>query len=181
LLAILQPSHFLTEDISMKRLFTTVTACVLALAVGGTVFAQGRMGGCNECNQGNQGNLGAQGAQGAGQPDQFRKFQMDTLDLRQDMMNKRFELQRENLKGTPDAAKVAGLTAEVTAIQAKINDIRVQSGLPDKGKRDGECFKMDGGCFKQDGMGGCNKQNGMGGCNKQNGMGGCNGQPCGQK
>ncbi len=78
-------------------------------------------------------------------------------------MNKRFELQRENLKGTPDTAKVAVLKAEVTAIQAKINDIRVQSGLPDKGKRDGECFKMDGGCFKQ------------------NGMGGCNGQPCWQK
>jgi hypothetical protein len=160
--AILQSSHFLKEDISMKRLFTTVTACALALAVGGTVFAQGHMGGCNECNQGN---LGMQGPKVSGQPDQFRKFQMDTLDLRQDMMNKRFDLQRENLKGTPDAAKVAGLKAEVTAIQAKINAIRVQSGLPDKGKRDGECFKMEGGCFKQDGMGGCNKQSGMGGCN----------------
>lgn len=150
----------------MKKLFTTVAACALALAVGGTVFAQGRMGGCNECNQGNQ------GAQVSGQPDQFQKFRVDTLDLRQDMMNKRFELQRENLKGTPDAAKVAGLRADVTAIQARINAIRVQSGLPDNGKRDGECFKMDGGCFKQDGMGGCNKQDGMGGCN---------GQPCGQK
>jgi hypothetical protein len=150
----------------MKKFIATVTACALALAVGGTVFAQGPRGGCDQCNQGRQ------GAQVAGQSDQFRKFQMDTLDLRQDMMNKRFELQRENLKGTPDAAKVAGLKAEVAAIQAKINDIRVQSGLPDKGKRDGECFKMDGDCFKQDGQGGCNKQNGMGGCN---------GQPCWQK
>ena len=151
----------------MRKIFTTVTACALALAVGGTVFAQGRMGGCNDCMQGNQ------GPQVSGQPDQFRKFQADTLDLRQEMMNKRFELQRENLKGTPDAAKIAVLKAEVGAIQARISAIRVQSGLPEKGKRDGECFKMDGGCFKQDGMGGCNKQNGA--------MGGCNGQPCGQK
>jgi hypothetical protein len=88
---------------------------------------------------------------------------MDTLDLRQDMMNKRFELQRENLKGTPDAAKVGGLKAEISAIQSRINNIRVQSGLPDEGKRDGECFKMDGGC------------------NKLNGPGGCNGKPCWQK
>ena len=141
----------------MKKIFTMVTACAVALAVGGTVFAQGRMGGCNECMQGNQ------GSQVVGQPDQFRKFQADTLDLRQDMMNKRFEMQRENLKGTPDVAKIAGLKAEVGVIQTKINQMRVLSGLPDQGKRDGECFKMDGGCGK----------NGQ--------MGGCNGQPCGQK
>jgi hypothetical protein len=150
----------------MKKFFATVTACALALAIGGTVFAQGPRGGCNTCDQCGQGN------QGIVESDPYRKFRQDTLDLRQDMMNKRFELQRENLKGTPDTAKVAGLKDEVTAIQFKINDIRVQSGLPEKGKRDGECFKMDGGCFKQDGMGGCNKRNGMGGCN---------GQPCGQK
>lgn len=148
----------------MKKFFTTVTACVLALAVGGTVFAQGRMGGCNDCNQGDK------GRQASGQTDQFRTFQINTLDLRQDMMNKRFELQRENLKGTPDAVRVAGLKAEVSAIQARINEIRVQSGLSDQGKRDGECFKRDSECFKRDG-----------GCNKQDGLGGCDGLPCGQK
>ena len=151
----------------MKKFFTIVTACALALAVGGTVFAQGRMGGCNECAQGNQ------TPQAVGQTDQNRKFQMDTLDLRQEMMLKRFEMQRENLKATPDAGKIAALKADVNTIQARINSIRVQSGLPENGKRDGECFKMDGNCFKQDGTGGCNKQNGK--------LGGCNGQPCGQK
>lgn len=136
----------------MKKFLTSVTACALALAVSGTVFAQGRMGGCNNCDQGNK------GQQVSGQTDQMRKFQMDTLDLRQDMMNKRFELQRENLKGTPDALKIAGLKAEVAAIQARINSIRVQSGLPDTGKRDGECFKPDGGCNKQDCLSGCDTQ-----------------------
>jgi hypothetical protein len=148
----------------MKKILVTVTACILALSVGGTVFAKGHMGGgCSQCNQGQA---------DAGPTDQFRKFQMDTIDLRQEMMIKRFEMQRENLKGTPDAAKIAALKADVGVIQARINSIRVQSGLPENDKKDGECFKMDGSCFKQDGMGGCNKPGGMGGCN---------GQPCGQK
>jgi hypothetical protein len=151
----------------MKKLFTVVSACALTLAIGGTVFAQGRTGGCNECLQGNQ------VPQAVGQSDQMRKFQMDTLDLRQEMMLKRFEMQRENLKGTPDSVKIAALKTEVSAIQARIISIRAQSGLPDNGKRDGECFKMDGSCSKKDGMGGCNKHSGM--------KGGCNGQPCEQK
>ena len=148
----------------MKKICTVVTACTLALTLAGTVFAQGRMGGCNECSQGQQAN---------GPTDQQRKFQMDTIDLRQEMMVKRFEMQRENLKAVPNATRIAALTAEVNAIQARISALRVQSGLPENGKRDGECFKMDGNCFKQDATGGCNKQNGM--------MGGCNGQPCSQK
>lgn len=149
----------------MKMIMTTVTACALALAVGGAVLAQGPMGGCDKCNQAQ-----VQESQSIVQADPLRKFQMDTLDLRQDMMNKRFELQRENLKGTPDELKIAGLKADVSALQSRINNIRVLSGLPDDGKRDGECFKMDGGCDKN---GGCNKNGGQ--------MGGCNGQPCGQK
>lgn len=160
----------------MKKIFS-VAACVLALTVGGTVFAQGGMGGCSQCNQGQPAAgltaAGLTAGQPAGPTDQLRKFQMDTLDLRQEMMIRRFDMQRENLKGTPDAARVAALKADVSAIQARINAIRVQSGLPESNKRDGECFKMDGSCFKQDGMGGCNKPGG--------GMGGCNGQPCGQK
>jgi len=148
----------------MKRLIATVTACVLALAIAGTVLAQCRKGGgCDNCNQGGQMNQAKPGNAANAESDPYRQFRQNTLDLRQEMMNKRFDLQRENLKATPDAARVAGIKADITAIQAKINQIRIQSGLPDGGKRDGECFKMDGGC------------------NKQNGMGGCNGQPCGQK
>jgi len=148
----------------MKKFLATVTACALALAIGGTALAQCRKGGgCDNCNQGGQLNQINPGSATAGEPDIYRQFRQNTLDLRQEMMNKRFELQRENLKATPDAARVAGIKADITAIQAKINQIRIQSGLPDDGKRDGECFKM------------------AGGCSKQNGMGDCNGQPCWQK
>jgi len=123
----------------MKASVLTLLALALTLAVCGTTLA-GMDGGCAKC------------ARSAGQSDQFKKFQRDTLDLRQELMNKRFDLQRENLKGAPDAAKVAALQADIAAIRAKISAIRAQSGLPQSGKRDGECM----------------------GCDRA----GCNGQPC---
>jgi hypothetical protein len=148
----------------MKKIFATLTACALALAVGGTTFAQCRKDGCcDNCSQGGQFNQIKPGSAIAGEPDIYRQFRQNTIDLRQEMMNKRFDLQRENLMATPDAARIAGIKADITAIQAKISQIRIQSGLPEDGKRDGECFKM------------------AGGCGKQNGMGDCNGQPCWQK
>lgn len=137
----------------MKKFFASVAAIALAVALSGTAMAQGR-GGCGSCNQGDPAM--------SQHSDQFKKFQAETLDLRQEMMNKRFEVQRENLKGKPDAGKIEALKTDISQLQVKISQIRVQNGLPEKGKRDGECFKMDGGC------------------NKPGGMGGCNG-PCGQK
>lgn len=144
----------------MKKVTTALTALVLALAIGGTVQAGHHMGGmngdCGNCQQ-------AQG--GAATPtDQLKKFQADTIDMRQEMMMKRFELQRENLKGTPDAAKVTALQAEIKAIQAKITAIREKSGLPEMGKRDGECGTKAG----------------KGGCDKRQ-MGDCIGGPCGSR
>jgi hypothetical protein len=124
----------------------SITAMVLSLVVSLFSIADagsrnGMGAGCADCAQ--------QGAQS----DPFRKFQADTIDLRQEMMNKRFELQRENLKGTPDREKIASLQAEIKTIQSKILDLRGKSGLPvDKG--DGECGQKRGGCGK--GMGGCN-------------------------
>jgi hypothetical protein len=158
----------------MKRILAVTAACVLAVSVYGSVLAQpGKEGGCSKCNQGSkvdQAGPGSAAIAATAETDSYRMFMQKTLDLRQEMMNKRFDLQRENLKGSPDAVRVAGIKADITSIQARINLIRVQSGIADEGKRDGECFKMDGSCFKTDG-----------GCAKQNGMGGCNGQPCGQK
>lgn len=120
----------------MKKISVALTTLALALIIGGTAQAgkhRGDMrGGCGNC------------AQSGALSDQQRAFQLNTLDLRQEMMLKRFELQRENLKAIPDNAKVAALQDEVKTIQGKINDIRVQSGIADNGKRDGECFQRDG-------------------------------------
>lgn len=121
---------------SMKKITATLTAVALALTIGGTAQAgkhkAGTHEGCGDC------------AQSKALTEQQRAFQQNTIDLRQEMMLKRFEIQRENLKATPDNAKVAALKSEIKVIQTKISDIRVQSGLPDSGMRDGECFQRDG-------------------------------------
>jgi len=130
----------------MKASVSILAALALALAVGSAALA-GMNGGCATC------------AQNAAQSGQFRKFQQDTLDLRQEMMNKRFDLQRENLKGLPDATRVAALQADIAAIQTRIGAIRAQSGLPAGGKLDGECAVMGMGCDKAMNPG-------------------CNGRPC---
>ena len=136
----------------MKKMSVVLIALSLAVSMFSVANAgnrNGMGGGCGNC------------AQGGASSDQFRKFQADTIDLRQEMMVKRFEMQRENLKGSPDSTKIAALQAEIKAIQSKIHDIRSQSGLP-VGKSDGECGQRMGGAGKM-GMGGPGK--GMGGCN----------------
>ena len=142
----------------MKKMFVVAAALTMAVSLSSFAdagYGKGMGSGCANCP--------LQGA--ASEP--FRKFQADTIDLRQEMMTKRFELQRENLKGTPDSEKIASLQADIKTLQAKILDIRKQSGLP-VGKSDGECVQKKGGSGKK----------GMGGCGK--GMGGCNNGPCAQ-
>ena len=144
----------------MKKMSIAVVALSLAVtmfSVANAGFQNGMGGGCADCAK-----------QGAAPTDLNQKFQADTIDLRQEMMNKRFEAQRENLKATPDTAKIASLQADIRAIQAKIMDIRSQSGLP-TGKSDGECSQAPEGCDKR----------GMGGFGK--GRGGCNTSPCGNQ
>ena len=125
-----------------------LTAVLFGSAVAGNGTGMG--GGCGNCPQ-----------QSEAPAEANKKFQADTIDLRQEMMTKRFEAQRENLKATPDEAKIASLRAEIKAIQDKIMDIRSKSGLPAFNKFDGECGQKMGGSGK--------------------GMGGCNRGPCGQK
>ncbi|MDO9068023.1 MAG: hypothetical protein Q7W05_06165 [Deltaproteobacteria bacterium] len=122
----------------MKKVTAVLAALVLALAIGGTVQAGNHMGG-------KKGDCGSCIKDGTAVPaEQLRKFQADTIDLRQEMMMKRFEIQRENLKATPDNAKVSTLQAEIKAIQTKISDIRVKSALPDKSMRHGDCGHRGG-------------------------------------
>ncbi|MDD2364793.1 MAG: hypothetical protein PHN84_01375 [Desulfuromonadaceae bacterium] len=132
----------------MKKKYSILMAVVLVVSFFSLSIAgnrHGMSGGCGDCTK-----TGLQ-------TDQFRKFQEDTIDIRQEMMTKRFDIQRENLKGTPDAAKIASLQAEVKNLQAKLLQLRSQSGLPTD-KCDGECFQSIGGCDKK--MGGCGRTTG---------------------
>lgn len=123
----------------MKKMSVVVMALVLAVSLFSIATAGGRNGigaGCGNC-----------GKHGVTPADQIRKFQADTIDLRQEMMTKRFEVQRENLMGTPDKEKIAALQGDIKILQAKILDIRSQSGLPTD-KCDGECGHLTGDCGK---------------------------------
>ena len=133
----------------MKKMSVVAMALGLAVSMFSLADAGNRNGmgrGCGNCPQ-----------DGAFF-EQSRKFQADTIDLRQEMMAKRFEIQRENLKGTPDKEKIAALQADIKNLQTKIMDVRSLSGLP-VGKNDGECGLKMGGSGRQ-GMGFCG--NGMG-------------------
>ena len=143
----------------MKKMSVVLVALSLAFfsfSSAGAGNSNGMGGGCGNCAK-----------DGAGtQPEPFRKFQADTIDLRQEMMTKRFDMQRENLKAAPDSDKIEALQAEIKLLQTKIMAVRAQSGLP-VDKSDGECGQKSG-VPGMKGMGG--------GCGKE--MGGCNG-PCG--
>ena len=120
--------------------------------LGSSAFAQMNHGDgeCSNCSK-------------AASPEPFRKFQQDTLDLRQQLMNRRFDLQRENLKPVSDKAKMDALRTEIAAIKNRIIEIRSLSGLPETGMRDGECGVSCNDCtvpgaMKDCGSGPCGKR-----------------------
>ena len=136
----------------MKKLYTMITVLAISLAVGVTAMAQGKMAGkgelkagCSSCNK------------SGATPEQIKKFKADSIDLRQEMMNKRFDLQRETLQETPDSAKVAALKAEMEAIKVKIDALKTATNMPKSASCCLEdCPLMDGNCDKCSGKKGCN-------------------------
>lgn len=110
----------------MKRFYVAILICSLALSVGVTALAQGKAG-AKDSNK----SAGCCAGKGEATDQQLKKFKADTIDLRQEMMNKKFELQRENLKEIPDSARVDALKSELAAIKARIETVRVSSKLPE--------------------------------------------------
>jgi hypothetical protein len=128
----------------MNKFYAAITVLALSLALGVTAMAQGKMAG-KAANQ-----AGCSACEKAGAtPEQLRKFRSDSLDLRQAMMNKRFDLERENLKETPDSARVAAIKAEMEAIRAKIDALKTAANLPQSASCGMEgCPLPDGNCDK---------------------------------
>jgi hypothetical protein len=122
----------------MKRLYAALTVLVLALSIGVTAMAEAKKGkkqskesGCSMCNL-------------SPTPAQMKKFKADSIDLRQELTNKRFDLQRENLKETPDSAKVAALKADIEAIKTKIDALKTANKIPASASCcNGDCPLMD--------------------------------------
>lgn len=114
----------------MKKSLVALSV-VAALAITGSAFARGGMG------------MGAGPGMVTGPyAEQYKKFAAETLPLRQEMMNKHFELQKESLKQQPDAATVTKLQGELAELRKKMIDARTKSGIP-MGKM-GRMGKMGG-------------------------------------
>lgn len=60
----------------------------------------------------------------------MKKFQKETLNLRDELLTKRIELQAEYDKPAPDTAKIASLRKEIIDIQAKIQTVADKYGVP---------------------------------------------------
>lgn len=126
----------------MKKFYAVITVLALSLAVAVTALAQGkrdhkhaRKAGCSSCEK-----AGAT-------PEQIRKFKADSIDLRQEMMNKRFDLQRENLKAAPDSARIDAIKADMAAIKTKIDALKTAANLPVSASCcQDDCPLMDGDC-----------------------------------
>jgi len=136
----------------MKKLYAVITVLAISLAVGVTAMAQGKMAGkssqkagCSSCQK------------SGATPEQIKKFKADSIDLRQEMMNKRFDLQRENLKDVPDSARVEAIKAEMDAIKVKIDALKAAANMPKSASCCMEdCPLMDGDCDKCSSRKGCN-------------------------
>lgn len=109
----------------MKKFYLVATIFVLSLTLGMTAMAQGKASqrsgkkaACASCTM----NCATQ--------EQVKKFKADSIDLRQQLMNKRFDLQREELKETPDTAKIAAVKAEIESLKAKLNTMKTAAKLP---------------------------------------------------
>jgi hypothetical protein len=128
----------------MKKLYAVMTICALALSIGVTALAQGKTA------KGSKKSGSCCSTKGEATPEQVRKFKLDTIDLRQEMMTKKFDLQRENLKESPDSARVDALKAEIANIKTRIEAVRESSKLP-QSVCNRVCGMMDEDC------GSCNK------------------------
>lgn len=153
-----------------KRMIAFVTAALLMLAATAVYAGKGNgmgmgMGGCNQDVS----------------IESFRQFQKDTTTLRDEMMVKRIEMQRERAKEKPDEARLATLRQEMTSLRTQIHDAGKKYGMFSGCDAQADCWD-DGGCGMAAGDcgAGCGKNCGTD-CSKDCGKGGCGKKGCDKK
>ena len=143
----------------MRKAIIGTMLLVSVLIMVGMVYARGPMGsGSGACGRPDCPNAGS------ATTDQWQKFRADSLGLREQMMAKKFELEKEMLQANPDKAKVAKLEGELSALQASVQDMRTKAGLT--GCDQGGAGCRNGGMMRNCGSGMANCGQGMGRCNQ---------------
>ena len=111
-----------------KRTIAIVTAALLMLAATAVYAGRGMGMGCNQDVS----------------IESFKQFQKDTSSLRDEMMVKRIEFQREQAKDAPDKAKVAALKQEMSALRTQIHDAGKKYGMFTNCDPNTNCWENDG-------------------------------------
>ncbi len=101
----------------MKRAMTIVVVVAVALLASTAVYAW-------------WGDYGPGYGAAYSNVDNMKKFQKETLSLRDELMTKRIELQNEYGKSTPDSSRIVTLKKEIIDLQAKIQDVAAGYNIP---------------------------------------------------
>ncbi|GAB4293269.1 MAG: hypothetical protein Fur0034_00200 [Desulfuromonadia bacterium] len=121
-----------------RRILMLSVITTMVMAAGAAIAGKGRMGrGAASCNQ----NVPLE---------QVREFQKETSTLRDEMMIKRIELQRERAAEKPDTAKIAQLTADIKSLRDQIHAKGEKYGMFADCPKDSNCWE-NGGCGRGDG------------------------------
>ncbi|MEW6117665.1 MAG: hypothetical protein AB1553_12345 [Nitrospirota bacterium] len=111
-----------------KKVLIIVVAIAIGLITSGGVFAW----------------WGGMGYAPGTNVDNVKKFQKETLSLRDDLMVKQLELQTEYSKPTPDANRIAALEKEIIDLRTKIHSAATKHGLATGGYMGGQMGPMMG-------------------------------------
>ncbi len=112
----------------MKKTMLITAVAAVALITAGIAFAQagGGLGPGAGCAYG----AGYGGANGTVNIENLKKFQKETLSLRDELITKRAEIANEYAKQTPDTARITDLRKQMIDIQATIQKAAEKNGLP---------------------------------------------------
>jgi hypothetical protein len=132
----------------MKRSAMMIVVAAVALVAAGAAFAQ--MGGPGMGY--GRGHFGS-GPDSQVNVENLKKFQKETLSLRDDLMTRRAELHNEYIKQTPDTARIAELQKQMIDIRVKIQKAAEKNGLPAWGQGSGH-GRMGRGMMAGSGPGG---------------------------
>jgi hypothetical protein len=119
---------------------STIVVSVVALAlVAGTAFAQMGWGGGPGMGYG-RGQYGR--VSGTVNVQNLKKFQKETLSLRDDLITKQAELDNEYAKDTPNDARVAELQKQIIDLRATIQQAAAKNGIITGGRGFGRGYAM---------------------------------------
>ena len=107
----------------MKRTVMVVVAA-MALVGASAAFAQQGLG------PGSGRGYYGSGPEGQVNVENLKKFQKETLSLRDELMTKRAELDNEYAKQSPDTARIAEIQKQMIDIRTQIQKAAEKNGLP---------------------------------------------------